>query len=152
MFVPSYLQVLQPTLQTLHGLAQLVYGLTWVPGQISHGVLAILLPSGALTPGLALRRLIGCRLAARQLGVELFDGSLLAYDGLFLLQDGLPELDDRVSQLVLHRAAALYTVPRRTVPAARLCAWRNGVTNKATTCNILALHGASTDQAQQSNY
>ncbi len=150
MFVPSYLQVLQPTLEALHGLAQLVNGLAGIPGQVSHGVLAVLLPSGALTPGLALRRLVGCRLAARQLGVELLDGPLLAHDGLLLLQDGLPELDDRVSQFVLHRAAALHTVPRGIVPAARLCARGDGVANEAATCSILASHRASTDQVKKS--
>lgn len=144
--MPSYLQVLQPTLETLHGLPQLVYGLAGVPGQVPHGVLAVLLPPGALTPGLALRRLVGCSLAARQLGVELLDGPLLAHDGLLLLQDGLPELDDRVPQLVLHGAAALDAVPRRTVPAAGLCARGDGVTNEAATCSILAPHRASTDQ------
>lgn len=152
MFVPSYLQVLQPTLETLHSLAQLIYGLAGVPGKVPHGVLAVLLPSGALTPGPALRRLVGWRLAARQLGVELLYGPLLAHDGLLLLQDGLSELDDRVPQLIFHRAAALDTVPRRTVPAARLCARRNGVTNEAATCSILASHRASTDQVQKSNY
>lgn len=152
MSVPSYLQVLQPTLETLHGLAQLVYGLAWVPGQVPHGVLAVLLPSGALTPGLALRRRVGCRLAARQLGVELLDGSLLAHDGLLLLQDGLPELDDRVTQLVLHGAAALDTVPRGNVPAARLRARGDGVTNEAATCGILGSHRVPAEQAQQSNY
>lgn len=152
--VPSYLQVLQPTLETLHGLAQLVYGLAGVSGQVPHGVLAVLLPSGALTPGLALRRrrLVGRRLAARQLGVELLDGALLAHDGLLLLQDGLPELDDRVPQLVLHRAAALDAGPRRTVPAARLRARGDGVADEAATCGILASRRASTDQVQESKH
>lgn len=152
MFVPSYLQVLQPTLETLHGFSQLIYSLDGVPGQVSHGVLTELLPSGALTPGLALRRLIGCRLAARQLGVQLFDGPLLAHDSLLLLQDGLSELDDRVPQLVLHGAGALDAVPCRTVPAARLCARGNGVTNEAATCSILTPHSASADQVQKSSY
>lgn len=150
MFAP-YLQVLQPTLQTLHRLPELVYGLAGVPGQVPHGVLPVLLPSGALTPRLALRRLVRCRLAARQLGVELLDGPLLAHDGLLLLQDGLPQLDDRVPQLVLHGAAALHAVPRGTVPAARLCARGDGVTDEAATCSILAPHRASTDQEQKSN-
>ena len=149
---PAYLQALQATLETLHGLAQLVYCLARVPGQIPHGVLAVLLSPGALTPGLALRRHVGCRLAARQLGVELLDGSLLAHDCLLLLQDGLPELDDRVPQLVLHGAAALDAVPRGNVPAAWLCARRNGVTNEAATCGILGSHRVSTDQAQQSSH
>lgn len=149
---PPYLQVLEPTFKTLHGLAQLIYSFTGVPGQVSHGVLAVLLPSGALTSGLALRRLVGCRLTARKLRVEFFDGSLLAHDGLLLLQDGLPKLDDRIPKLVLHWAAALDTVPRRTIPAAGLCARRNSVTYKAATCSILASHRASSDQIQQSNY
>lgn len=150
-FVPSYLQVLQATFETLHGLAKLVYGLAGVPGKVPHGVFPVLLPSGALTPGLALRRLVGCSLAARQLGVELLYGPLLAHDSLLLLQDGLPELDDRVPQLILHGAAALDAVPRRIVPAARLCARGNGVANEAATCSILASHRASAHQVEKSD-
>lgn len=82
---PPYLQVLQPPLQSLHGLSQLVYRLGGVPRQVSHRVLAVFFPSGSLTPGLTLRRLIGCCLAARQLGVELLYGPLLADNGLLLL-------------------------------------------------------------------
>lgn len=150
--VPSYLQVLQPTLQTLHGLAELVYGLPGVPGQVPHSVLAVFLPPGALTPGFALRRHIGCCLAARQFGVELLDGPLLAHDGLLLLQDGLPELDDRVPQLVLHRAAALKTGPRRNIAAAGLCTRGDGVANEAATCSVLGSHRVSTQHEEQSNY
>jgi len=150
-FVPSYLQILQPTFESLHGLAQLVYGIAGIPGQVPHGVLDVFLPPGALTSGLARRRL-GCCLASHQLRVELLDGALMAHDGLLLLQDGLPEVDDRVPQLVLHGAAALDTVSRGTKPAARLCARGNGVTHEAATCSILASHRASTEKVQKSNY
>lgn len=143
--MPSYLQALQSPLETLHGLAQLIYGLTGVPGKVPHCVLAVLLPPGALTPGLALRGLVGCRFAARQFGVELLYGSLLAHDRLLLLENGLSELNDSVPQLVLHRAADLDAVPRRTIPTARLRARGNGVTNEAATCGILGAHRASTD-------
>ncbi|TNN69285.1 hypothetical protein EYF80_020436 [Liparis tanakae] len=139
-----------PTFESLHGLAQLVYGIAGIPGQVPHRVLDVFLPSGALTSGLARRRL-GCRLAAHQLGVELLDGALMAHDGLLLLQDGLPEVDDRVPQLVLHGAAALDTVSRGAKPAARLCARGNGVTHEAATCSILASHRASTEKLSASN-
>lgn len=149
---PSYLQVLQPPLQSLHSLSQLVYGLSGVPGQVSHSVLAVLFPSGSLTPGLTLRRLVGCRLAARQLGVELLYGPLLADDGLLLLQDCLSELDDGVSQLVLDGAATLNPVPELTVAATGFCARGDGVTDEAATCGILTSHRAPADQVQQSKY
>lgn len=146
-----YLQVLQATLQALHCFAQLVYCLAGVSGQVAHSVLPVLLAPGALTPGLALRHFVGCRLAARQLGVELLDGSLLAHDRLLLLKDSFAELDDRVTQLILHRAAALNAVHRGSVPAAGLCARRDGVANEAATCGVLTSHRAPTDQVQKSN-
>lgn len=151
LIVYFYLQVLQATLQALHCFAQLVYSLAGVPGQVPHGVLAVLLAPGALTPGLALRHLVGRRLAARQLGVQLLDGSLLAHDRLLLLEDGFAKLDDGVAQLILHGAAALDAVPRGPVPAAGLRARRDGVADEAATCGVLTSHRAPAYQIQESN-
>lgn len=139
-----YLQALQPPLEALHGLAQLVYGLAGVPRQVAHRVLAILLASGTLTPRFTLR-LVRSSFAARQLGVKLLDSALLAHDGLLLLKDSFPELDDCVPKLILH-GAARDSVASRTVSAARLRARGNGVTHKAATCGVLCPHHAPAHQ------
>lgn len=91
----SHLQILQPTLEPLHGLSQLVYSFRGVPGKVSHCVLTVVLPPGALAPGPA-RRVLRGRLAAGQFGVQLLYSALLTHDSLLLLEDGLSELKDGV--------------------------------------------------------
>ncbi len=101
----SHLQVLQTVFEALHGLAQLFHGLGGVTRQIAHCVFTIILPARAAPR-------LGVRFAAREFGVELYDGALLTDDSFLLLQDGLSKLNDSIPQLFLLRACALDPVGR----------------------------------------